>query len=146
MINRHAVRDLLLRLAESTTTSGAGGRTRGEQRAILEALADSGLERKFVLWLDEQGLRMPDRAQVSVPEANARPDLVFDLATGPAAVFIDGPVHDGPVQAQRDQEAEERLADAGWMTVRFRYDDDWDTVVHRYPSVFGTRRSESPTA
>jgi hypothetical protein len=146
MINRHTVRDLLLRLAESTTTSGAGGRTRGEQRAILDALADSGLEKEFVLWLDDQGFRLPDRAQVSVSEAKARPDLVFDLPTGPVAVFIDGPVHDGAVQAQRDNDAEERLADAGWAIVRFRYDDDWDTVVHRYPSVFGTRRSESPTA
>jgi superfamily II DNA/RNA helicase len=146
LINRHTIRDLLLRLAESTTTSGAGGRTRGEQRAILDALADSGLEKKFVLWLDDEGLRLPDRAQVTVSDAKARPDLVFDLATGPVAVFIDGPVHDGPAQAQRDINAEERLVDAGWMVVRFRYDDDWDTVIQRYPSVFGTRRSESPIA
>jgi len=146
LINRHTIRDFLLGLAESITTSGAGGRTRGEQRGILDALADSGLEKKFVLWLDDQGLRLPDRVQVTVSEAKARPDLVFDLAIGPVAVFIDGPVHDGPVQAQRDLDAEDRLADAGWMVVRFRYDDDWDTVVHRYPSVFGIRRSGSPVA
>lgn len=142
LIDRHAIRDLLLELSRSTTTAGAGGRTRGEQRDILKALSDSGLERDFVVWLDEQGLRLPDRAQVTVAEAEARPDLVFDLATGPVAVFVDGPVHDTDHQAERDLDAEDRLADAGWMVVRVRHNEDWNAVVGRYPSVFGTRRPE----
>ena len=146
LIDRHTIRDLLLCLAKSVTTTGAGGRTRGEQRTILETFADSGLEKKFLLWLDDEGLRLPDRAQVTVTEAKARPDLVFDLATGPVGVFIDGPVHDALVQTQRDVDAEERLADAGWMVIRVRYDDDWDAAVRRYPSVFGTRRSESSSS
>ena len=146
MIDRHAVRDLLLELSRSSTTSGAGGKSRDEQRNNLSALADSGLEKRFVVWLDQTGLRLPDRAQVTVSEASARPDLVFDLATGPVAVFVDGPVHDTDHQAERDAAAEDRLADAGWMVVRVRHDDDWGAVVGRYPSVFGTRSSTAPQA
>lgn len=139
-IDRHTVRDLLLRLAGATTAIGAGGRTRARQREILDRLSDSGLERRFVTWLDERGLRLPDRAQVTVAEAAARPDLVYDLPTGAVAVFVDGPVHDSPEQAERDEQAEERLIDANWIVLRVRYDEDWAALVARHPSVFGTPR------
>jgi G:T-mismatch repair DNA endonuclease (very short patch repair protein) len=103
-------------------------------------MADSALERRFTTWLDEHGLRLPDRAQVLVPDALARPDLVYDLETGSVAVFVDGPVHDSPSQAERDAEAAERLEDLGWLVVRVRHDDDWAAAVGRFPSVFGTGR------
>jgi len=135
------VRDLLLELAAADVRTGAGGRTRSEQRDSLSSLADSGLERAFVTWLDDHGYRLPDRAQVSVEEARARPDIVFDLATGPVAVFVDGPVHDGDTQRKRDHDSHERLEDLGWMVIRVRHDDAWEAVVARYPSVFGTARS-----
>jgi ATP-dependent helicase YprA (DUF1998 family) len=141
LINRHAVRNLLLLLARSTTTAGAGGRTRADQRRLLDGLADSGLERRFVNWLDDHGLRLPDRAQVHVADADARPDLVYDLpGNNPTAVFVDGPVHDTTTARQRDLAAEERLIDAGWNVVRVRHDDDWDDVARRFPSVFGAER------
>ncbi|GEA81416.1 superfamily II DNA/RNA helicase [Cellulomonas uda] len=140
-IDRHLVRDLLLELAGAEVRTGAGGRSRADQRDSLSALADSGLERTFVTWLDEHSYRLPDRAQVDVTEAKARPDLVFDLPTGPVAVFVDGPVHDGEAQQARDLDAQERLEDLGWMVIRVRHDDAWEAVVGRYPSVFGTTRN-----
>lgn len=142
-INRHAIRDLLLELAQCTTTAGAGGRTRAEARTILDALADSSLERRFVEWLDQRGHRLPDRAQVTVTEAKARPDLVYDLPTGRVAVFVDGPVHDNATQADRDAAAEERLWDAGWTVVRVRHDDDWNAVTAKLLSVFGPVSTQS---
>jgi ATP-dependent helicase YprA (DUF1998 family) len=146
LIDRHRIRDLLLQLSGSTTAAGAGGRTRGDQRSLLSRLADSSLERAFVTWLDERGLRLPDRAQVTVPEATARPDLVYDLPSNPVAVFVDGPVHDDAHQQQRDAAAEERLLDAGWSVVRIRHDDDWTAVISRFPSVFGTRAQQEAIA
>ncbi len=138
IIDRHAVRDLLMKLAGAVTAAGAGGRSRDEQRSILEAFAESSLERKFLDWLDHNGYRLPDRAQVLVEVASARPDLVYDLATGPVAIFIDGPVHDSPSAQERDQAAQGRLDDAGWFVIRVRYDDDWDARVRATPSVFGS--------
>ena len=136
-IDRHAVRDLLLELAASTTASGSGGRTRAESRTLLDALADSSLERDFVQWLDERGHRLPDRAQTTVSAARARPDL----ATGLVGIFIDGPVHDAPTQSERDIDAEDRLIDQGWSVIRIRYDDDWTTAVSKFRSVFGDGRT-----
>jgi superfamily II DNA/RNA helicase len=140
LINRHTVAPILLQLTRSTAEAGAGGRTRADQRDALNALSDSSLERRFVDWLDDRGLRLPDRAQVTVSDTRARPDLVYDLSTGSVAVFVDGPVHDLPRQTDRDTAAEDRLIDSGWMVVRVRHDDDWDGVVARHPSVFGTGR------
>ena len=92
-------------------------------------------------WLDDRGHRLPDRAQVNVTEARARPDLIYDLPSGPVAVFVDGPVHDNALQSERDAEAEDRLIDIGWSVVRVRHDDDWATVVAKFPSVFGSEGS-----
>lgn len=140
-INRHDIKDLLLQLASSTTQAGAGGRSRAAQRSILDALADSTLEKDFVTWLDTQGYRLPDRAQVTVEEAKARPDLVYELATGPVAVFVDGPVHDTEHQAERDRQAQDRLEDLGWLVVRVKHDEKWAALVAKFPSVFGGRTS-----
>jgi hypothetical protein len=138
LIDRHQVRDLLMDLTRAITAAGAGGRSRAKARELLDRLADSGPERRFVEWLDRRRHRLPDRAQVTVEGERARPDLVYDLPSGPVAVFIDGSYHDSAHQAERDMAAEERLIDAGWAVVRVGDDDDgWATVVGRYPSVFG---------
>lgn len=137
VINRHSIRDTLLELARSTVTAGAGGRTREDQRRILDLLSDSGLERRFVEWLDVNGYRLPDRAQITVAEAKARPDLVYDIAGSPVAVFVDGPVHDSDHQQERDQAAQARLEDLGWLVLRVRHDEDWAQSVSKAPSVFG---------
>jgi hypothetical protein len=138
LIDRHAVRDLLLALAASVVEAGGGGRDREALLEALRAACDSGLERRFVDWLAEQGLRLPDRAQVDVDGAAARPDFVYDLSSGPVAIFVDGPVHDYPVAVTRDAAATERLIDGGWDVLRFSHDADWATIAARRPNVFGS--------
>jgi very-short-patch-repair endonuclease len=138
IIDRHQVKDILLLLAGSTVEAGGGGRTRSDTVKALKAACDSALERSFVEWLHERGLRLPDRAQVFVAGASARPDFVYDLPSGPVAIFIDGPAHDFDSQAARDQAAAERLADGGWDVMRLGHDQDWTAVVQNRPSVFGT--------
>jgi len=145
-IDRHRVQGLLRRLATITTTAGAGGTSRDQVAARLGAEADSDLERRLVDYLDRLGLRLPDRAQVHVAAAGARPDFVYDLPTGPVAVFVDGPVHDHDTQAARDATAEDRLLDAGWDVIRFRHDADWATVVASRPAVFGAPRTAVTTS
>ncbi|HET9059636.1 MAG TPA: DEAD/DEAH box helicase [Acidimicrobiales bacterium] len=137
-IDRRQVRDVLMSLARSNTEAGSGGQSRREVAGALNAESGSGLERKFLAFLTDNGLRLPDRAQVLVEAAGARPDFVFELSAGPVAVFVDGPVHDGATQAERDATAAERLFDNGWDVVRFRYDADWHAVVRQRPRVFGT--------
>ena len=141
MIDRQVVRDVLLTLTRSTTTAGSGGESRADIRAKLSSLTDSSLERRFIDFLDSRGHRLPDDAQVSVSDARAKPDFIYRLVNGNVAIFVDGPVHDAPVTAERDRAADERLGDLGWTVVRVPYDADWTTIVESFPSVFGPQRS-----
>ena len=137
LIDRSRIRDLLVELASTITVPA-----NAEAAAVQEDLnkqTDSGLERDFLEWLRTTGRKMPDRAQVHVASARSKPDFVYDLHSGPVAVFVDGPSHIG-AQAERDIAAEERLIDEGWMVVRFRHDDDWTAVASKYPGVFGVTK------
>jgi superfamily II DNA/RNA helicase/very-short-patch-repair endonuclease len=138
-IDRHSVKDLLRRLASATARTTGRGESRTEQLARLASQADSTLEGRFVSWLKESGLRLPDEAQTYVAEARARSDYVYRLPGVNVAVFIDGPVHEHAVVAERDREAEERLLDLGWDVVRFSHDADWSAIVARFPRYFGPK-------
>jgi ATP-dependent helicase YprA (DUF1998 family) len=136
-IDRRLVREPLFAMSTASTAVGAAGRSATEALDLLDAFTESSLERKFLLWLGEHGYRLPDRAQVTVSDATARPDFIYDLPSGTTALFVDGPHHDGETQATRDRAAEERLVDGGWNVIRIRYDDDWPTKIAQHRSVFG---------
>jgi very-short-patch-repair endonuclease len=137
VIDRKLVRDLLLRFAGAEVTDARPGVSRDEHAQALLDGADSTLEQRFVAFLAHNGLRLPSKQQFFVSSALSRPDFVYETKMGPIAVFIDGPHHDDEVQAQRDEDAQERLYDDGWEVIRFRHDDDWSEIVRRYASVFG---------
>ncbi|SDD51331.1 protein kinase domain-containing protein [Actinokineospora iranica] len=136
-IDRHSIRDLLRRFADARTVTTGRGETRSEQMTRLIGQSDSKLEGTFVTWLKERGLRLPDEAQTFIPEALARPDYIYRTRGANVAVFVDGPVHDHAVVAERDRDAENRLLDKGWDVVRFRHDADWSAVVGEFQHYFG---------
>ncbi|MER7433963.1 protein kinase [Pseudonocardia alni] len=136
-IDRHSVRDILLRLAGARSEAAGRGETREEQLARLMGQTDSQLETRFLNWLKDCGLRLPDEAQHLIADAGAKPDFVYRLPGSSVAVFIDGPVHDYPNVAERDIEAEERLLDLGWDVVRFPYNVEWDAIVKPRIAYFG---------
>ena len=132
-IDRHIVCDYLLRLARAITSQKAKA-----QFEDLDRQSTSTLEHDFLGYLKARGLRVPTEAQRRIDALKVRPDFAYRLDSGIAvAVFIDGPVHDAESVAERDAAAEERLYDAGWEVVRFRYDDDWDAVAGGHEWVFG---------
>ncbi|MDN5751330.1 MAG: very short patch repair endonuclease, partial [Pseudonocardia sp.] len=137
-IDRHAVRDLLVRLADARTLETGRGETRSETLVRLSGQAESTLEEKFLTWLKDNGLRLPHEAQTFVEDAQARPDFVYRLPNAIVAVFVDGPVHEYPVIAERDIEAEERLLDAGWDVVRFPHNVDWSAIAGSHQQYFGS--------
>ncbi|CRZ16949.1 DEAD/DEAH box helicase [Mycolicibacterium neworleansense] len=132
-IDRHLVREILMRLAGAATTQKP--RAKAED---LERQSTSILERDFLEYAKTRGLRLPTEAQRKIDALKVRPDFAYRLDNGLAvAVFLDGPVHDAESVVERDAAAEERLLDAGWEIVRFRYDDDWDAIVRGHEWVFG---------
>lgn len=98
---------------------------------------DSGLERQFLDLLRDAGGRPPTAAQQLIEYASTRPDFTY----GPdyTIVYVDGPHHDEPDQAERDAQIDEMLMDQGWDVVRFRYDrvDEWLSLMASRPTVFG---------
>jgi hypothetical protein len=68
-----------------------------------------------------------------------RPDLVYRLPDGNAAVFVAGTGGDG---AKHNDSAYEALRDLGWGVIIIGANADWETVVTRYPSVFGSLRHD----
>lgn len=136
-IDRHSIRDLLLDLASSSTEpQGKRGISRTAHVEDLQRQSESSLEQRFVAELNARGLRLPDRGR-PLPELSVTPDFIFRSTGEAIAIFIDGPVHDNESTAQKDEEAEDRLLDAGWTIIRFRYDEDWDAKFRDYADVFG---------
>ncbi|MBB4957701.1 DEAD/DEAH box helicase [Micromonospora polyrhachis] len=137
LIDRHLIRDLLLRLAAAKATMIDGGESRTEQVARLTAVSATALEAEFLAWCADRGLRLPDDARVLVPEAQARPDYVYRLPGVNVAVFVDDAGHVLPDTGERDLDAEERLHNSGWDVVRFSRDTDWSAITTKHAHYFG---------
>jgi superfamily II DNA/RNA helicase len=142
-IDRHLIADLLVHLANGTTTTGAGGTNADDIAVTLERRCDTELERRWLRWLLSNDYRLPDDAQVLLDEAAARPDFVYRNLSQRAAIFVDGPIHEYETVGERDRAAEERLMDYGWTVIRFPHDADWDEIARRFGSIFGTGRRQS---
>ena len=128
MIDRHLVRDLMLRLASATVERDTAEDPRSSPQP------ENPLGAEFVAWLESRGLRLPDDADREAE--GTRPDLIYRLPDGNAAVFIIGDGHD---PAGRDEDARDVLRDLGWSVITIGPGADWAAVAARYPSVFGSQ-------
>lgn len=138
LIDRTKAIGLLRSIAHATVRGTGQAASPADRLEALKDMSESELERSFLDFLADQELRLPDEAQVPLVQLAARPDFVYRLPGADVAVFVDGPHHDIPTQRQRDEDAEDRLMDAGWLVVRFGHTGHWQKIVERYPNVFGT--------
>lgn len=133
-------RNLALEHLRTWTTglvdAAPGPLSRDEHLRQLSNLTDSGLERKWLRLLDSKGLGLPSHAQQLIESCGVRPDFAY--AGRRVVVFIDGPHHDDPIQKEKDEENDEKLADAGFDPIRFHHAADWDAILARRADVFGT--------
>ncbi|MEP0547504.1 MAG: DEAD/DEAH box helicase [Rhodothermales bacterium] len=136
LLDRLAIRDVLLELAKARVEASPTVAPRAEHRDVLDRLADSGLERRWLEFLERHGLRLPSEAQPLLAEHGTRPDFVY--RDHHALVYVDGPPHDYPDRQRRDEAMTSALEDAGYWVIRFHHEDDWRDIVGRYPSVFGS--------
>ncbi|QIK72254.1 DEAD/DEAH box helicase [Propioniciclava coleopterorum] len=137
-IDRHLIRDLLLRFTSAQTSVSASELPRGEHADELLAACDTDLERDWLQVLMAGDFRLPDAAQPLLDSARCRPDFLYSEAG--VAVFIDGPVHDRSDKTAEDAAVEERLLDAGYSFVRFTHDEDWLAKLRERADVFGEGR------
>ena len=137
-IDRHLIRDLLLRFASGSTSVSASDVPRGEHADELLRQCDSDLERSWLRLLILGDYRLPDAAQPLLADAGCRPDF-FYREQG-VAVFIDGPVHDRDDKAADDAAVEARLLDTGYAFVRFHHGEDWHDAIRAREAIFGKGR------
>ncbi|MCM2580543.1 DEAD/DEAH box helicase [Streptomyces meridianus] len=149
-LDRHTVKDLLLRLASAAAEREQRGESRTEQfrrlldrakvaTAVETSAGDAGgavAQDDLLTWLRARGLNLPDAGGTLITEANAQADYVYRLANVRLAVFVDLPGTEPT--ALRDEDAEERLLDARWDVVRFPHDADWGVIAAAHPRYFGT--------
>jgi uncharacterized protein DUF1998 len=131
MINRHLVRDLMLRLASATVDRPA---TQQQQPSTPPGNPRAA---EFAAWLASRDLRLPD--DVDSDAEGTHPDLIYHLADGNAAVFVARTGESGNEPDGRDEQAHEVLRDLGWSVIIIGPAADWAAVANRYPSVFGTQ-------
>jgi hypothetical protein len=138
-LDRHRVRDFLVRLARSEPLK-TDGRTYDEQYAWLRERTDpaSSFERSFLDHLYERNLRLPDFAQYT-PAADvfSQPDFYYRRGTTPGVcVFIDGPYHDRVIRRDEDQRGREALEDRGYRLIAINVDQALAEQIERHRDVF----------
>lgn len=138
-IDRHLVRDFLLDLARASVHLPADAQEEYEARyeRLLDSV-DSSLERDFLVFLHDNGLNLPDAAQVRPDDAvAAQPDFYYK-PNGYAAtcIFVDGPAHDDPETARHDRRVREELEDRGYLVVSVR-PHNFGEVVRAHAPLFG---------
>ena len=120
-LNRHKIRNFLLSLSRGEVAPFTDGASREEQYSRLLGLIDpaSSFERAFLDYLYQSGLHLPHHAQhIPAEGIPVQPDFYYERNGIPGiCVFIDGPHHDEPTQAQRDNHLREALRDQGFRVV-----------------------------
>lgn len=139
LLDRHSIRDTLGFLARATVMSSPTADPREEHLHKLLKLCQSQLEKDWLQYIYDNGLRLPDDAQVLVKACGTRPDFIYDSEGAYAAIYVDGSYHDYPHRQERDREQAACLEDdLGVTVVRFGYRDDWDAIIDRFSYIFGT--------
>jgi hypothetical protein len=138
-LNRHSIRDLLLELAKADVSPSSSDAPRSAHLQSLLERCESGLEKEWLLFLEARNLTLPSHGQHVPPAIDGcftRPDFVY----GPhsTVVYVDGPHHEFPTRQARDREQSNCVEDCGWSVIRFGAKADWEAIVRRFPSVFGS--------
>lgn len=136
LIDRHLIRDLLLKLARaSTTPTSAPSGTSPRGAEALLASCESDEQRSFIELLRSGEHVLPSSVREPVTAAKARPDFVY-RGDSPVAVYLAGSTAD-----QNDGiDVEEHLFDAGWDVIRIKPGQDAMDVIKGRTDVFGAGR------
>jgi hypothetical protein len=124
LINRHLIKPLLDELQTSTVEISDINRSEKYQKLLSQTDPNSDFEREVLQAIYEQGYKLPDAAQLLIPEANCKPDFVYKEEA--IALFCDGSVHDNPEQKKQDKIQRDNLRyNASYQVITLRYDENW---------------------
>ncbi len=136
-IDRNLIRDALKNLKESAVEvmSNKSFSSYDEQYQFLQAARDpnSSTEDKFLKFLYENGIKLPDKAQPKVDEMFVRPDFYYKPNV---FVFCDGTPHDNPEVKKDDTIKRAALKNAGYQVLSWYYKDSLEALIATRPDIF----------
>lgn len=136
-IDRNLIRDALRNLRESAVEvlSNKSFSSYDEQYHFLQVAKDpnSSTEDKFLKFLYEKGIKLPDEAQPKVDEMFVRPDFYYKPNV---FIFCDGTPHDNPEVKKDDAAKRAALKNAGYQILSWYYKDPLEEFTSRRPDIF----------
>lgn len=137
IINRHLIKDalekLLLCRVEIQTNAAFRDYEEHYQTLLHHIDPTSSTERKFLDYLYQNGLRLPDAAQKSVGGLYVQPDFYYEPRIW---VFCDGTPHDNPaVQADDEMKRQAIMAQGDEVWVYY-YKDNLAQIIAARPDIF----------
>lgn len=105
-----------------------------QYQSLLTAIdPNSALERTFLDYLYNHGLRLPDSAQKFTPGVYSQPDFFYEPDTW---IFIDGSVHDRPEVKAADAKKRGELRAQSFDALVWRYDQNLADFIASRPDIF----------
>ena len=140
-INRFTIKDALERFQKCQIQVGNSNSDLydTQYKRLLEKYdKNSSTEKKFLNYLYEHGLRLPDDAQRKLDAIYCQPDFYYAPdETHPAThIFCDGTPHDDPIIKERDNKQREAIVDTGDDYIVFYYKDSLDELVDKRKDIF----------
>lgn len=136
-IDRNLIRDALRNLRNSTVEilSNKSFSSYDEQYQYLQATRDhnSSTEERFLKFLYQNGIKLPDVAQPKVDDMFVRPDFYYKPNV---FVFCDGTPHDNHETKMDDTEKRAALKNAGYQVLSWYYKDSLEQFIAKRPDVF----------
>jgi hypothetical protein len=138
VLDRYAIQEALETLMDCTIEKSQGGNDREAQMQMLLEQYDknSATELKFLRYLHDNCLALPDRAQVNVPEFYISADFVYDTPAGPVLVFCDGSIHDHQLVQEDDAHKRGHLRNRGYDVIEWHYSKPLEALVAERRDVF----------
>lgn len=146
LLYRDKVREPLMTLQRAVMRPSPTAASRAEHFEQLLNACETELERRWLRWIEGQGLRLPTHAQVYLERCGTRPD--FEYRDQHTVIYVDGPHHEFPERRTVDRQQEGQLMLNGYSYIRFEDAADWERIVAEHAHLFGqpTVKPESPSA
>jgi superfamily II DNA/RNA helicase len=137
-IDRHLIKEPLEKLLNCSLealTNNKFSNYDEQYEYLLERIDPNSItEKKFLKYLFDNGLKLPDKAQMEIPEIYVKPDFYYEK--GNACVFCDGTPHDNPEIIKQDKLKREKLLNAGYDVVVYYYKDTFENLVQSRQDIF----------
>ncbi len=137
MINRYEIQEALAKLkicdVEIITNQTFGDYEQHYQQLLNRIDPDSITELKFLNYLYDNGLKLPDAAQKTVEGVLCQPDFFYEPDVW---VFCDGKPHDKPTVKAKDKLQRAAIVNSGDQVWVYYYMDNLEQIIGKRPDIF----------